>query len=106
MNQSWYSQAVTLRTSSLLHMSNRTDLQLAEEPLNSILPHSVDFAPIQCDPCVGLAVGPHHLLEAHQALPGLQQNTQDHEASLHVSLKRTDIGEELHRSVDAHINTD
>lgn len=87
-------------------MTQDTYLQLTEEPLNSVLSHSVDFGPIQCNLCIRLAVVPHHLFEAHQALPGLQQNTQNHEASLHVSLRKTDISDKLHRSVDAHVNTD
>ncbi|KAG7220105.1 hypothetical protein INR49_008999 [Caranx melampygus] len=54
-----------------------------EEPVDGVLAHSVDLATVQCDPSVRFAVLSCDFLQAHQALPGLQQNTQDHEPCLH-----------------------
>ena len=64
-------------------------LQFAEEPLDGALAHGVDLGAVQGDPGVGPSVGTRHLLQVHQALPGLQQHPQDHEAGLHVGLKTT-----------------
>lgn len=65
-------------------------LQFTEEPVDGVLPHGANLAPVQSDPCIGFAVLPLHLLQAHQTFPRLQQHTQDHEAGLHVSLTQTD----------------
>lgn len=59
--------------------------------MDGVLAHSVDLASVYCDSSVRLAVLSCHFLQAHQALPGLQQHTQDHETSLHVSLSQMDI---------------
>lgn len=54
--------------------------------MDGALAHGVDLASVQSDSSVGLAVLPRDFFQAHQALPGLQQNTQDDEARLHVGL--------------------
>lgn len=64
-------------------------LQFTEEPMDGVLAHSVDLASVQCNPCIRLAVLSRYFLQAHQALPSLQQNAQDDESGLHVSLMQT-----------------
>lgn len=66
-----------------------TYLQFTKEPVDGALSHSVDLASVQSDPSIGFSILARHLLQAHQVLPGLQQNAQDYETGLHVSLRDT-----------------
>lgn len=85
-----------------------TYLQFAEEPLDGVLAHGVDFAPVQRDLAVRLAVLSCRLLQADQALPGLQEDTQDDETSLHVRLRHvhTDTRRACLHVLTLNINTD
>lgn len=70
-----------------------TYLQFTKEPVDGVLAHSVDLASVQSDSSIRFAVVSRHFLQTHQALPSLQQNTQDDETSLHVSLRHKDVHE-------------
>lgn len=83
-------------------------LQFTKEPVDGVLAHSMDLAAVQRNASIRLAVCSCHFLEAHQPLSSLQQNTQDHKTSLHVSLKQRHkycSYETLYNCPDTDVNT-